>query len=401
MSKVVLSFLGTGDYTPTQYQLDGKLYPDLPTPYTQEALLKRYEGDGWTLKVLMTKEAEEKHQEALAERVRYEAVRIPAGHTEEELWQIFNAIVDSIPEGAELIIDISHGFRSQPILVLAALQFLQVAKGVRVRRILYGFYDPTTQKGNFFDLTGFLYLMEWAQATHDLLEHGEALRLRKLLRDIHSQSYQVEGPKAKKLTNVGEALDKVEDALDLLRVKEALTSAKELIRHLQVASDDVAQLPRSKPFGLLLEGIRERYQPLAAEDPFSPEGIRAQGEMMRLLLQTRRYAQAITLARELLVTLVCYQQDWRPIEERELAEGWLNGKTRNKEPITEDPQTAPFIRLWERIADLRNDVAHAAMRKSPVPTQRLVEAAKDVCTQVAELIKDLFSKEEGTRQGPA
>jgi len=217
MSKVILSFLGTGNYTPTQYWLDGKPYPDLSTPYIQEALLKRYEEEGWVLKVLMTKEAEERHKEALAERVKYEAVRIPAGHTEGELWQIFNAIVDSIPEGAELIMDISHGFRSQPILALAAVQFLQVVKGVRVRRILYGFYEPTKPKGNFFDLTGFLDLMEWTQATHDLLEHGEGLRLRKLLREIHSHSYQVEGPKAKKLTSVGEALDNVEDALDLLR----------------------------------------------------------------------------------------------------------------------------------------------------------------------------------------
>jgi CRISPR-associated DxTHG motif protein len=140
MSKVILSFLGTGNYAPTRYQLDGQLYPDDPTPYTQEALLKRYEEEGWMLKVLMTEEAEKKHKEALAERVKYEPVPIPSGHTEEQLWRIFNAIVDSIPEGAELIMEVSHGFRSQPILALAAVQFLQVAKGVRVYRILYGFY---------------------------------------------------------------------------------------------------------------------------------------------------------------------------------------------------------------------------------------------------------------------
>lgn len=400
MSKVILSFLGTGNYAPTQYQLDGKLYPDLPTPYTQEALLKRYEKDGWVLKVLMTKEAEEKHKEALAERVKYEPVRIPAGQTEEELWQIFNAIVDSIPEGAELIIDISHGFRSQPILALAAVQFLQVVKGVRVHTVLYGFYDPTTQKGSFFDLKGFLDLMEWAQATRDLLEHGEGLRLQKLLRDIHSHSYKVEGPKAKKLTSVGEALDKVEDALDLLRVEEALSSAHELLKHLEAASEDVAKLPRSMPLGFLLGRIRERYRSLAAKDPFSPEGIKAQGEMLRLLLQTKRYTQAITLARELLVTLACVRQKWDPREERAVAEAWLNTKvkiSKKKGFAAEDSQALRLVSLWEKTADLRNDVAHAAMRENPAAARQLAQRVIEVCDEVQAFCNDYPSMGEAGR----
>jgi CRISPR-associated DxTHG motif protein len=397
MSKVILSFLGTGNYAPTRYQLDGQLYPDDPTPYTQEALLKRYEEEGWALKVLMTEEAEKKHKEALAERVKYEPVPIPSGHTEEQLWRIFNAIVDSIPEGAELIMDVSHGFRSQPILALAAVQFLQVVKGVRVHKILYGFYEPTKPEGNFFDLTGFLDLMEWTQATRDLLEHGEGLRLRKLLREIHSHSYQEEGPKAKKLASVGEALDKVEDALDLLRVAEALSSAQELLKHLEAASEDVAQLPRSMPLGFLLGRIRERYRPLAAKDPFSPEGLRAQGEMLHLLLQTKRYAQAITLARELLVTLVCVRQNWDPLEERELAEAWLNVKkkiSKKKDSAAEDSQALRLISLWEETADLRNDVAHAAMRENPAGARKLAQSVEKVCGQVRDLLEDYLSREE-------
>jgi CRISPR-associated DxTHG motif protein len=391
MSKVILSFLGTGNYARTRYQLDGQLYPDDPTPYTQEALLKRYEEEGWVLKVLMTEEAEKKHKEALAERVKYEPVPIPSGHTEEQLWRIFNAIVDSVPEGAELIMDVSHGFRSQPILALAAVQFLQVVKGVRVHRILYGFYEPTKPEGNFFDLTNFLRLMEWTQATHDLLKHGEGLRLRELLREIHSHSYKMEGPKAKKLASVGEALDKVEDALDLLRVAEALSSAQELLKHLEAASEDVAQLPRSMPLGLLLGRMRERYRPLAAKDPFSPEGLRAQGEMLHLLLQTKRYAQAITLARELLVTLVCVRQNWDPLEERGVAEAWLNAKVKvrkKKDSTAEDSQTSHLISLWEETADLRNDVAHAAMRENPAGARKLAQSVEDVCNQVRALLEE-------------
>ncbi|BAW02888.1 CRISPR-associated protein, TM1812 family [Thermus thermophilus] len=387
--RLILSFLGTGNYQPAKYPLDGEEYE---TPYTQEAILRRYQEEGYALKVLMTKEAEAKHGASLRERVEYEPVPIPSGHTEEELWEIFNTIVDNVPEGAELIMDVSHGFRSQPILALAVLHFLQATKGVKVRRILYGFYDPGTREAAFFDLTPFLTLTEWTQATRDLLEHGEGLHLRELLREIHRQSYQVDGPKAKKLSSVGEALDRVEDALDLLRVKETLESAKELLKHLGAAAQDVAQLPRSRPLGTLLDRIRERYHPLAAEDPFSPEGLKAQGEMMRLLLQTRRYAQAIALARELLVTLACLQKGWDPLEEREVAERWLSTKTKNKKSAAKDPQALPLISLWEETADLRNDVAHAAMRENPARTGRLKEAIEKVCARTQALLEAHLSR---------
>lgn len=94
--KLILSFLGTGNYQSAKYPLDGEEYE---TPYTQEAILRRYESEGYALKVLMTKEAEAKHAALLGERVKYEAVPIPSGHTEEELWEIFNSSWTTCPRG--------------------------------------------------------------------------------------------------------------------------------------------------------------------------------------------------------------------------------------------------------------------------------------------------------------
>ena len=125
--KLILSFLGTGSYEQADYPLDGQIYS---TPYTLEAIHRRY--PDYALKVLLTEKAKQAHGQALLERVEYEPVDIPTGQNKEELWGIFNKIVAAVPDEARLIMDVSHGFRSQPILALAVLQLLQVVKRVQV-----------------------------------------------------------------------------------------------------------------------------------------------------------------------------------------------------------------------------------------------------------------------------
>jgi hypothetical protein len=103
------------------------------------------------------------------------------------------------------------------------------------------------------------------------------------------------------------------------------------------------------------------------------------------------------LARELLVTLVCVRQNWDPLEERELAEAWLNVKKRlrkKKGSTAEDSQASHLISLWEKTADLRNDVAHAAMRENPAGARGLAQSVEEVCGQVRDLLEDYLSREE-------
>jgi CRISPR-associated DxTHG motif protein len=381
--KLILSFLGTGKYEQADYPLDGQIYP---TPYTQEAIRRHY--PDYTLKVLLTEKAAAIHGQALRERVDYEAVPIPAGRSEAELWDIFNAIVEAVPEGAELVMDVSHGFRSQPILALAVLQLLQVIKRVKVRRVLYGAFDTETKQADFFDLTPFLELMEWTQATRDLLEYGNGSRLRQLLKEIHKHSYMVDGPRAKELSSVGEILERVGGSLELLRINEVLEQAKGLLKALGTARDDVSKLPRSRPLGLLLSRIEGRYQTLATTDPFSTEGLKAQAAMIDLLLETGSYAQAIALARELMVSWLCLQRQFDPISERSAAENLLGSHAdavRKKQAT--DEQKAKLGLLWDKISHIRNDIAHAAMRSRPIPGQSLVEQIREACEEVQKLIQ--------------
>jgi CRISPR-associated DxTHG motif protein len=381
--KLILSFLGTGRYEQADYPLDGQIYS---TPYTQEALIRRY--PDYSLKVLLTEKAKDTHGQALRERVVYQPVDIPTGRTEEELWDIFNRIVEAVPEEASLIMDVSHGFRSQPILALAVVQLLQVVKRVKVERILYGFFDPETKQADFFDLTSFLELMEWTQATRDLLEYGNGSRLRQLLKEIHRQSHLLEGPKARKLSNLGDSLDGVGKALELIRPREVFLFSRRTLEHLEKTYLDVESLPRSKPLGLLLGGIEERYKPLALDEKklFSKEGIGAALKMAELLLQTQSYAQALALMREIVVSEVARQSELDLLEDRDLVERMLNlwAKLHSKGKL--EAQRHHLALLWQRITDARNDVMHAGMRKEEKPAQTLAASIDELYKDVHRLL---------------
>lgn len=381
--KIILSFLGTGRYEQADYPLDGEIYS---TPYTQEAIGRRYPDH--TLKVLLTEKAAQIHGQSLRERVSYEPVAIPNGHSEEELWDIFNAIVEAVPEEASLIMDVSHGFRSQPILALAVLQLLQVVKKVKVERVLYGFFDPETKRADFFDLTAFLELMEWTQATRDLLDYANGTRLQQLLSHIHTHSYMVGGPKAKKLRNLGDLLDGAGKALELLRPKEVLTLSHKTQQALKSARQDVEVLPRSRPLALLFQTIETRLESLALPEQqlFTEEGLQAMLQMAGLLLKTQSYAQALALLRELVVSKLALQMGLEPLEDRKLSEDMLNlwAKLHSKGKL--EPQHQPLAALWQKLSDARNDVMHAGMRKQETPAQALAKQIDLLYAEVQHLL---------------
>ena len=53
---------------------------------------------------------------------------IPDGQNEKELWEIFRIILDSLEEGEEIILDITHSFRYLPMLTFIVLNYARAVK---------------------------------------------------------------------------------------------------------------------------------------------------------------------------------------------------------------------------------------------------------------------------------
>ena len=123
------------------------------------------------------------------------------------------------------------------------------------------------------------------------------------------------------------------------------------------------------------------------KDLFSREGMPALGEMIRLHVELEQYPQAITLAREALVTLRVLDHGTRPLDPkaREAAEKDISAAATilrlNGKPDSD--KVRPYAELWNELADLRNDVDHAGFRKDPRPSKSVIQQAKKLSERVA------------------
>lgn len=164
--KLFLSFLGAIPYYPTRYYLQADR-ADLTQGiyYAQEAILRSQAVDEAV--IFTTAEALRNNYQARIYRQGqnthwaageglestlnalkeagilrgYRSVRIPNGHSEEEIWRVFQLVFDELSEGDEVVFDITFGFRSLPMLVLVLLNYARNLRGVTVKAIYYGNYE--------------------------------------------------------------------------------------------------------------------------------------------------------------------------------------------------------------------------------------------------------------------
>ncbi|WP_263835159.1 TIGR02221 family CRISPR-associated protein [Salinibacter sp.] len=391
--RVALSFLGTGQYQPTTYTWNGD---DCNTRFMPVALESLFEPG--RLLVAETPGARQKHGEALREACDMTSVTVPRATDETAWWRMFNALTDAVPEGATLLVDVTHGFRSQPFLSLAVVIYLRVVKDVEVERIVYGAYEAGEEGTSpVVDLTSFLDLIDWAKATEQFKRYGDAAPVRDMFTALSDES-QLGGQAALRLRPAGEKLSRLTRALSLNRPLETLDEADGLIGMLEGAMDDAMSAPPAVPAKRLLVTLAERFAPLghAEGSVFTSRGFGAQAAMLRFYMQTRQYLQAFTLGQEMLVSWTCVHHDLDPLD-RGQTDPDLRGRrggrallkecdqmdreTRNEDLASREKDVARF---WTGLRRLRNDVAHAGFSHNPTPSQNLIEEGEGLLSDVAD-----------------
>lgn len=182
-----LSFLGTSEYTPARYAMPDSTCID--TAYIQEAIVRtyaeRFAEEGVDIRIMATDAAAAKHwvpdntlRDALKQLVvngTAETRAIEAFYDDAGMWALFNRLYDVIPEQSRLVLDITHGFRSLPMLASALLGYIRIHKGVEVSAILYGAFEATKEGVTpVVDLTGLNNVMRWGNAVDSFYRRGNA-----------------------------------------------------------------------------------------------------------------------------------------------------------------------------------------------------------------------------------
>jgi len=385
-----LSFIGIGNYSEVIYA-DLSQGLSYKSQYFTEALYHIYKPD--KIFIAMTDEAKVKHYENLKSKFEFETIIIPKGRSTDEIWEIFSIISEKIPRDTELIIDITHGFRSQPLLALLIAIFLRTIKNVKIKKIVYGAYDAKNDETNvapIFDLTSFINLIDWAYATDMFIKYGNGQLLSKLLKSIHNQ-VRIEKSKFTNLLSFGALLEKITEALALIRPQEISEYGKILPKKLEKVDEDIKNIQVIKPLKYLLEIIPPSFSSLVFSDSnlFSEAGFRTQAEMIKYYIETHQYVQAITLSRELLVSLACknLNLNFTKREERQKAENYLNEITNS---LIQGNKLNDFeekmANLWGKIRDVRNDINHAGMREEIIPASAIKNLIIEYCSEVINLL---------------
>lgn len=278
--KKLITFLGNSVYESTAYEYNG--IQSTKTIYIQRAIDELIFEEEVMKYFILTKEAKSRHDLILPEYFKnYKIVLISPDKDGRYEWAILEAIIDIVDENDEIHIDITHGFRSIPVLAVMAFNYLKSYKpNVVLGKLLYMQKDSHSR---LVDMSEMFNMLEWAFAVNEFVRNGDAHQLSELM--------------SKKRATSAERIHDIAD--DLLKVDESI------------------RLCRSRSIGLNIKNLKEKLENFETNDMISKrmvehirnKYIKIDNDMASNYAMGPLYAfennqlqQAITLAQENYIT---------------------------------------------------------------------------------------------------
>ena len=371
MARLFISFLGKGNYQPCKYSF-GDIPPVEQVNFVQEAIARKICAN-WSgedrIRVFCTDESERKNwlgpegnsEEGLEHKLMHlkikpsiESVKIPIGKQEDEIREIFNITYDTIQDNDEIIIDITHSFRSIPFIVSAVINYAQTLKNISVQGIYYGAYEARDTETNIAPITK--------------------------PKMIESKGRDMQG---KGLDEFSKGLKKTSRILKLNRGGLIISELDDFTDRIKLITPYIDQYP-------LLEKLLERIKKKTSG--FKKGEISNIKEGIKWCAEHNLVPQYLTCLHEGVITYLCIYlgKDFTDKKNRDLMsqavnirtekipkERWNKEAKKNPEVVTKvceliDNETAKDLdRLWK----LRNDINHCGMLKNARDDKKLERKA--------------------------
>ncbi len=442
MPRRLLSFLGVGREEPPHYDSCRYALDELqtePTRFVQRAISDAGKARGRPFDEIVLLCTEKARERWCAEGVveteigpHVRIVPIPDGKDNREMWEIFEAVRTELGGSApgrdlDIHLDITHGFRVQPLLAMSALDFVrsewlrQRIEGAPSVRVTYGaFAASVAGVAPVWDLTELLTVGRWNSALTAVQLYGRGDELAALTGLLGDEAVRLareqERPKRELglARNVaGEALGKAvkafSDDLCTGRLKPLFgQSAGKLVEAIE-SEDTRALTARMPALRGTLDWLRDRVSGLRSDSVVSSEqGARATVAYARLCGELQRFPEQAAALREALVTLFALRRPWGvPLLEvgtpgmddqrRWIEESWnrLGGEaskakgTASGVLVAEAGGALDVVREGPRVGGLRNDVEHLGIRSSVTPAATVRENLKVFHLAVEALLNEV------------
>jgi hypothetical protein len=312
MRRVYLSFLGLGQYNkesgvyaykPAVYELNGKKSGQ--TEFVQVAELA-FAGTACfdAVFIIATQLSYDVHYKALSDQlaefgVYPMSIIIKEDMTSRGQWQWFESILARIEHGDRLTLDLTHGYRSSPIVLSAAVNFLQKARGISLEAVYYGVFEKVRELGYapIIDMKDFYLINEWADGVSRLVEDADARKLAKVAEQ--TADFQLGELNDPALVKALESLTNTIRNVDVNSVARRATDAIRLITDKKKSASETGQI--------LLDLVIDKFAALTISEPVSGKYdkvyFQIQLEIIQLLIEHKLYMQAYTVMREFLASI--------------------------------------------------------------------------------------------------
>ncbi|GCD78013.1 hypothetical protein JCM31826_14950 [Thermaurantimonas aggregans] len=335
MSRKFFSFLGTSDYVPCKY--GNETYTDSePEKYVQISTLRMLNAQEWneadSIVIFMTEDSKirnwldnghkdrntgqiilnnglEKRLNNFGTRARIEPVIFPIdGRNEQEIWQLFAIMIHQLHENDEVYIDVTHAFRSIPILFTVLSQYARHRLNINIKSITYGNFegrDQNTQIAPLIDLTIYSFFMELSDFAYQLRKFGYAVDAKDFTQEITRELGKLFKGNNEALNNLNQLIINLQNFSENIFICNGpdINKGKHLNKILQFSFNETAS------DNSIIQVITDLFKPIVTEiqNVFPSGTYNAQDNTLnclytaRFCLQKNLIQQAATLLNEGLI----------------------------------------------------------------------------------------------------
>lgn len=425
--KVLISFLGTNNYIDCNYYHEADPSRKIKdVKYIQEALVQLYCQDFTDQDVLyffLTDDARKKNWEndgyvdfktkeaipnkGLKNRLsnlqeegllngRIEDISIEEGFTTEQIWAIFATIFECLEPDDEIIFDITHAFRSLPMLGMTLINYAKVLKSVTVKQIHYGAFEalgtasdvgkkPIEERNAaILNLVSFSELQEWTKAANIFTKYGNSKAIVDLAKQtiipILREKQSTKTDTARKINKMASNLELVTDYLSTNRGKELVEG--KIFETIWMQLSELSEEKFIAPMQPILNKVKEKIAIFSTHEDCL-NGFKA----VEWCIEHGLVQQGITMLQETLFTYFCVRHnlDYKSQTDRDLISTcfWIknqkaeNDQTKwNSEALLNLQKTMEILNgISMQIAadydsltqSARNDINHGGFSKNASP----------------------------------
>lgn len=332
-------------------------------------------------------------------------VDIEHDQSEAKQWELFEQIFDIIDENDELYIDITHSFRSIPLVSLIIANYAKTIKNAKIKKLLYGNFeqlDKTTNKAPIVDITSLANLLDWTTSVESFLRTGNPTQIQQLTKERLAQNF-----KDVELKEINRLTDKLVE-LNENMVTSRGTTFEPVLQEIDHILQDVKDITSSKlpQMTKLFEKIEQKME------LFEGNTYERMWGAIKWCVEHELYQQAFTFAREFMITIVVDQlthleevQNIKKQKERRALRDDVSAmilhcvnpnvnikRTSLRYPTIYDPvieivhNNLDHFKVYDTIVDYRNNINHAGYEQNELKFSRLEHKSKNI----VEAIKPLF-----------